>query len=124
MIQTMALVFVGGGLGSLCRWLVAIYCKNHWQIGLFPLGTLLVNLVGSFVIGLLLAEHTHTSLRQFLVLGFCGGFTTFSTLSAESYELFRLGHYSTVALYVGLSILGGLACVACGFMLRTYLLKI
>src|ERR1700748_2717071 len=96
-VSTWGAVAVGGALGSLARfWLAA------WVIMLtgprFPWGTLLINVVGSFVIGVV-AGYTitaarvtmHPDLRIFLMVGVCGGFTTFSAFSLQTFELIQSG---------------------------------
>lgn len=89
------LVFVGGGLGAAARyWLQgAIYAETGPR---FPYGTLAVNILGSFLIGLLMSSMeerflVHPSVRIFLAIGILGGFTTFSSFSFETISLFRDG---------------------------------
>jgi CrcB protein len=84
-------VLLGGALGSVLRYLVSGWVQA-WSGGLFPLGTLTVNIGGSFVIGLALGLGAGRFLvspewRLFLTTGFCGGFTTFSTFSYETLAL-------------------------------------
>ena len=124
------LVFVGGGLGAVCRYLVTTQVGARFG-NVFPFGTLTVNTVGSFLMGLimgvllLLTEQTHTVAgpwKLLLTVGFLGGFTTFSSFSMETLTLLRGGSY----LYAALNVLANLACgfaaVAGGFALaRIYL---
>lgn len=90
------------------------------------MGTLGVNVLGSLAIGvlsgLLARGSVHAeAIRAFAVVGFCGGFTTFSTFSNETFRLFEAGRYGFTALYVALSVLGGLAAVMAGYALsRTF----
>lgn len=82
-------VFLGGGLGSICRYLIAVLLQAYDLA--FPLATFVANmaaclLLGIFI-GLSLKEMLSAELRFFLMTGFCGGFSTFSTYSAESYQL-------------------------------------
>ena len=114
------LVAVGSGLGGVLRYLVP-----YW-IGAakgFPWATLTVNVVGSLLIGLLsglLARHGGSSaeaVRAFAVVGICGGFTTFSTFSNETFRLMEGGQWPSAAAYVGLSVAAGLGAVALGWWL-------
>ncbi|WP_376088328.1 fluoride efflux transporter CrcB [Roseomonas sp. CCTCC AB2023176] len=114
----LALVALGGALGSVVR-----YAAGVWLLGAlgasFPWGTLAVNVVGSAVIGViggLAAAGTVTSneLRLFVVTGVLGGFTTFSAFSLDTGTLFGRSP-ALAALYVGVTVAGGLASFAAGF---------
>ncbi|MDP4278606.1 MAG: fluoride efflux transporter CrcB [Bacteroidota bacterium] len=91
MYKTLALVFVGGGLGSVFRTLVG----KLFSFAGFPLGTFIVNIVGSLLIGFIYALFSRqvigSDYRLFFAVGFCGGFTTFSTFSNESLHYLRSG---------------------------------
>jgi CrcB protein len=109
------LVAAGGAIGCVLRfWSVQLVIRLHPAP--FPLGTLLVNVLGSFLIGVVLArlgaEH---SMRAFIVSGVLGGFTTFSAFSWDTFQLLQRGHYGEALLYVGASVLCSLAAVAIGF---------
>ncbi len=111
------LVGTGGFLGSVARYLVALLFAPM-AIG-FPFSTLTVNLVGSFLIGLLSELAVSTTLvspeaRLFLVTGFCGGFTTFSAYMYEHSMLMRDGQLFYAALYLAGSIVGGLIALYTG----------
>ena len=112
------LVAIGGGLGGVLRYLVP--CWIGAAKG-FPWATLTVNVVGSLLIGLLsglLARHggsSAESIRAFAVVGFCGGFTTFSTFSNETFRLIESSQWLSAVAYVSLSILAGLAAVFLGY---------
>jgi fluoride exporter len=98
---------LGGAVGSVLRYLLGGVVQRSAHAG-FPAGTLAVNVVGCFVIGVL-AQHymnvqTHPSMRAALITGFCGGFTTFSAFSLETVGLLRGGEYGRVATYVVLSV--------------------
>ena len=85
-----------------------------------PWGTLAVNLLGCFIIGVIYAlfsKHTSTSNSLFLLLttGFCGGFTTFSTFANESLQMLQNGNISGFITYILLSLIAGLALVALGY---------
>lgn len=117
-------VFVGGGIGAVCRHGVNIAAARVLGIG-FPWGTLVVNVVGSFVMGVLAGWFALKAgagwpqhLRLFLTTGFLGGFTTFSAFSLDAAVLWERGAQAAAAGYVaasvGLAILGlfgGLALV-------------
>ena len=114
------LVAIGSGLGGVLRYLVP--CWIGASKG-FPWATLTVNVVGSLLIGLLsglLARHgemSAESIRCFAVVGFCGGFTTFSTFSNETFRLIESSQWLSAAAYVSLSVLAGLAAVFVGYAL-------
>jgi fluoride exporter len=110
------LVLAGGATGSLVRYLAAIGINEHYD-GRFPLATFLINVTGSFLIGLLLVvldreDLLHPNLRPLLVTGFLGGYTTFSTFEWETFALGR--SVPPVAVFYALSsvLLGWLACWA------------
>lgn len=116
-------IFVGGGAGSVARYLVQVTVNEKLSPLLFPFpwGTFTVNVVGSLLIGLFysLSERFDLpfELRLFLTVGLCGGFTTFSTLSNDGLDLIKGGFYGTFALYTLISIaLGILAVLAGGFI--------
>jgi CrcB protein len=110
------LVLSGGAVGSLVRYLAALGVNEHYD-GRFPLATFLINVTGSFLIGLVLVmldqeDLLHPNLRPLLVTGFLGGYTTFSTFE---WEIFALGRSAPpMALVYGISsvLAGWLACWA------------
>ena len=112
------LVALGSGLGGVLRYLVP--CWFGAAKG-FPWATLAVNVVGSLLIGLLsglLARHggsSAESVRAFAIVGFCGGFTTFSTFSNETFRLIESNQGLSAAAYVGLSVVAGLVAVFLGY---------
>lgn len=113
-------VFIGGGVGSVARWLLSLrFNPAHHAI---PLGTLTANLIGAFVIGAALAGFTRmTQLdpvwRLLITTGLCGGLTTFSTFSAEVVLLLQEGRYAWAALNVTLNLVGSFALTALAFWL-------
>jgi len=112
-------IFLGGGLGSLMRFWVSTYTQRLWNISTFPMGTFLVNITGCFLIGILTGYFMKedNSLRYLLITGFCGGYTTFSTFSAENLHLWQNGSYGILALYSILSLGIGFLAVALGYQL-------
>lgn len=114
---TLAAVFVGGGLGTVARYLLA----SHHPVaaGGFPWVTLLVNLTGSFAIGLLVPLTEHVApraplLRPLAIIGFLGGWTTYSTLAVDATLLARHGDVLTCVAYLVATVAGGLALVVAG----------
>jgi CrcB protein len=120
-LRSLILVALGGGVGSAFRYLTT-WAAAKYLHGVFPLATLAVNLVGCFIIGLLLGafEHqqwSHPDLKFLLVTGFCGGYTTFSAFAAENLSLLQSGNTGTAFLYIAASVTVGLAATLGGFML-------
>lgn len=115
-MKPLLIIGSGGAIGSICRYLMTIFVSRYVTI-LFPMGTFLVNLSGCFIIGLLYgiaSRYAWLSLewRLFLITGICGGYTTFSSWSWESVQLFRQGSYTYFFMYVlGSVVLGLLATV-------------
>jgi CrcB protein len=92
------LVFIGGGIGSLCRFAVNLLAVKFLPLGVFPLATFAVNMTGCFLIGIvayLAGERAMipSHVKLFLTVGFLGGFTTFSSFGLETFDLLRHGHY-------------------------------
>lgn len=112
-------VFVGGGLGAVVRLLVG-RGSMAWLGTDFPWGTMVVNVIGSFLIGLSIgafsAFGTGQTMRLFLVTGFLGGFTTFSAFSLDALTLWERGQYGIAAAYVVSSVLLSLAAVVTGMV--------
>lgn len=116
-MKTIFYVFIGGGLGSVLRFLISNYTQKLWNIKEFPLGTFTVNILGCFLIGLASAYFLKIDnyLKFLIIAGFCGGFTTFSTFSIENYSLWQGGNYGILALYIILSVFVGFLAVFLGF---------
>ena len=117
-IVSVLLVALGGALGSVCRYLVGVGAGRLLGAD-FPFGTMIVNIVGSFVMGLfieLLAVRFDgsESLRLFVAVGILGGFTTLSSFSLDSVVLFERGAIGAAAVYVGGSIVLSLAALVAG----------
>ena len=106
--MTLIWIGLGGALGSVLRYTLGGAVQRFSARG-FPVGTLAVNVIGCVIIGLvmqrLLNQQTHPAARAFLIVGFCGGFTTFSTFSAETVGLMLGGEMGRATIYVVLSVL-------------------
>jgi len=111
------LVFVGGGVGSLCRYGLGRLIQSR-STASFPVGTLVVNVLGCVIIGILARQILNTQAdamaRAALITGFCGGFTTFSAFSLETVELMAGGQWGRATLYVALSLVACITGTALG----------
>jgi CrcB protein len=97
-------IAIGGASGAVSRYLLANWVHSLWE-GKLPLGTLLVNMVGSFAIGIVYVllverEMIHPDWRGVLMVGFLGAFTTFSTFSLETISLLEAGHLGHALAYM------------------------
>lgn len=114
-MKAILFVALGGGLGSVIRYLVSRLIDTN-----FPYATLIVNVLGCLIIGYVSAYysqrgiHIKEEVRLFLTVGFCGGLTTFSTFMNECSKMITYQDYMQVALYMSLSIIIGLSCVYLG----------
>jgi len=118
MIKAFLLTAAGGAIGSMFRYAATMLVGTRS----FPLPTLLVNITGSFVIGLLfglsLKENgLSENWKLFLATGLCGGFTTFSAFSMENLSLLQNGKYLIALVYITISIVLGLVAAFAGFKL-------
>lgn len=118
MFRQLIFIGIGGGIGSMLRYLVQWSVSRHVTM-VFPMGTFLVNITGCFLIGLFYALASRNNMlnfewRLFLITGLCGGYTTFSSFSYENIALLKNGHYLQFLLYTGLSIFAGLLCTIGG----------
>lgn len=116
MLKELFLVGAGSCLGGMGRYLLSLALRG--VSGGFPWGTCAANLAGCLLIGVLgglLARSEPSALQLLLMVGFCGGFTTFSTFSRESVALLQSGQLSALAGYVVLSVVGGMALTAAGY---------
>ena len=114
-------VALGGAVGSVARFLLGVLIQQRSGLT-FPLGTLVVNITGSFALGFLLRYGLATpaltpEVRALLTTGFCGGYTTFSTFSYETATLLEEGDYRRALLYVALSLVVSLAGTFLGIAL-------
>lgn len=125
----MSLVFValGSAIGGVARYLLSGALQRGTR-GSFPVGTLVVNLLGCFILGFVVQyalERPNFSpeMRLFLTAGFCGAFTTFSTFSVETFDLIEYAHYSQALLYVAASLGVGLLATTAGFLLARNVIR-
>ena len=119
MIQSVLYVALGGALGSAARFVVSRLVQEHVSTP-FPLPTMAVNIVGCLLIGLVYGfaarhEGLGDGMKLFLTVGFCGGFTTFSTFCNENLSLMRGGHALATLLYTSGSVVLGFIAVAVGY---------
>ena len=118
MLKAMLIAGLGGFVGTSLRFLTGKLCQMI-SVGAFPLGTFAVNIIGSFIIGILfgLAEKTNIispQLNVLLITGFCGGFTTFSSFADDMFLLLQQRHFMQFGLYAGASFVLGLVLVWVG----------
>ncbi len=110
-------VFIGAGLGGVFRYLLSYFVQKQFP-PYFPVGTLAVNLIGSIVLGLMIfgldeKDLINPSLKLFIGIGLCGGFTTFSTFSLETFNLLKDAEF----LFAGLNILANVFLTVFGIYL-------
>ncbi|MEB6335942.1 fluoride efflux transporter CrcB [Serratia rhizosphaerae] len=124
MLNSLLAVFIGGGLGSVLRWSISLRLNPlHPAI---PLGTLTVNLLGGFIIGLAMALMARASAidptwRLLLTTGFCGGLTTFSTFSLEVVSLLQDGRFLWALTNAMLNLAGSLLMTLLAYLLVAWI---
>ena len=119
MIRELMTVGFGGAAGSIVRYLLSGGILAGQTLLGFPAGTFTVNAAGSLLIGILLEASVSETLGWLLLVGFCGGFTTFSTFSADTVRLLRAGCYNAAAIYVALSVAVCIVFAALGMWIGT-----
>lgn len=121
MLKSILLVGIGGAVGSILRYLTSVLLNKYFQSN-FPIATFTANVLGCLLIGILLGyfEKQHLAnpeLKLLLITGFCGGYTTFSTFSAENINIIQSGQIETVFIYTALSILISFTAVWIGLII-------
>ena len=121
MIKSLLIVGLGSFCGGALRYYISTLMKSVCSQG-FPWGTLSVNLVGCLLIGLLLGIFSRCGVQSnswalLLTVGFCGGFTTFSTFANESLQMLQSGNTLNLIIYILASVIVGIALVALGYWL-------
>jgi CrcB protein len=121
------LLATGGAIGTILRYSMSGLTYRIVN-GVFPWGTIVVNLTGSFAIGLLWGffeiQNISSNMRNFIFIGILGGFTTFSTYALESLNLFRDGEIKLAMTNLLISNVCGLLLVFAGFMLSKYIINL
>ena len=120
MIKNILIVGTGGALGSIARYLITCLF-THLAI-CSELAIFLVNIIGSFIIGLLIPSAQST-LYLLMAVGFCGGFTTFSTFSVQAFQMLQSGQRLTSLIYILASVLISIAFVFLGIYLSERYIK-
>lgn len=116
MLKSLLLIFVGGGLGAVIRFLIGKYSTQYFESN-FPLGTLIANIIACLLLGIfvyqfnLKLDAAQKALYLFLIVGFCGGLSTFSTFSIETFELLKQGNYAIAILNLAISIGAGIGAL-------------
>lgn len=126
-LPALAAVAIGGALGSVTRFWLSHQVNLWLGMGGIAWGTFAVNLLGSFAIGFVLIVlhewlHADPIWRLLLIVGFLGGFTTFSTFSWDSYTLWMNGHHMTALLNVAVNLVGSLMGTGLGVWLARHLI--
>ncbi len=121
MLKTLLIVGLGGGIGSVFRYLTSVWTQKLAQSA-FPWATFIVNVLGCLIIGILVGFFTkqqieNSDLKLLFVTGFCGGFTTFSAFALENIKLFQTENSLLALLYIALSVILGVFAVWTGMMI-------
>jgi CrcB protein len=121
MLKTILYIALGGAIGSVLRYLTSVFVNKYWA-NQFPLATLLTNVLGCLIIGILIGileknNLANSNLKWLLITGFCGGYTTFSTFGYENYSLFQSNNSLLAFGYIALSILLGIFAVWLGLFI-------
>lgn len=120
MIKNVLLVLLGGGIGSVLRYLINILIVKFYPNKAY-VSTFIVNVIGCFIIGVLIGliskNNNNEYIKLVLITGFCGGFTTFSSFGLENYSLIHSGNLITSLVYMTMSISLGILFVCLGIYL-------
>lgn len=114
------LVFIGGGIGSLARYIVGLVSKNYLPQN-FPYATMLSNALSAFILGILMSylflKSGNEQQRLLIAVGFCGGFSTFSTFTYETFELLKTGNYAMAIGNIFLNLIVSMLLFVAGYKL-------
>lgn len=118
MTRSLLLIAAGSGAGGVCRFLCQQFVQKYYPASI-PLGTLSVNIIGCFIIGVIYGfsikgNMVSPDFKLLAATGFCGGFTTFSAFAYENIVLLQKGDFFNAALYILLSLIAGFAAVYAG----------
>ncbi|MFA6321624.1 MAG: fluoride efflux transporter CrcB [Candidatus Omnitrophota bacterium] len=120
------IIAMGGAVGTLFRYALSGFDRKVSN-GIFPINTLIVNLIGSLIIGFFWGLFEHLSVsshaKTFIFIGILGGFTTFSAFSLESFNLFRDGEFKIALLNIGITNILGILLVFIGFVISKYMVN-
>lgn len=125
MMRAIILVGIGGGAGSILRYLTSVVITKYFQ-AIFPWATFTANILGCLLTGMLLGlierqQAAGPDLKFLFITGFCGGYTTFSAFASENINLFQSGNSLTAFFYIAASVLTGLFAVWLGLTLSHYI---
>jgi CrcB protein len=120
MVRTLLLIAIGGSAGSVCRYLSQQFLQDHYPSSI-PIGTLFVNISGCFIVGMVYSlsgkgNIISPELRIFLVTGFCGGFTTYSSFAYENVRMVLDGEFYYASIYILVSVVIGFGAVYAGIL--------
>ncbi|WP_185766588.1 fluoride efflux transporter CrcB [Niallia circulans] len=115
MVEMLGTVAIGGFLGAISRYWLMQYIKSKIKSAM-PIATLIINLTGSFLLGLTAGFHVNETIHLLFAVGFLGAYTTFSTLAVEAAELWKGKNIRTFSWYVLISFGGGLLFAWLGYM--------
>ncbi len=118
-MKALIIVFIGGGIGSILRYLIGLLLGPYSVK--FPYATLVANIISCIILGVLIGlafkNNLSNEMKLLLMTGLCGGFSTFSTFSAESYQLFHSENYFALLTYISVSFIVGMISIFFGMKL-------
>jgi CrcB protein len=117
-MKTLLYIFIGGGTGSIARYLIARFSVNNLPQHL-PFGTIIANVLASLVLGFVAVKtfQSEQVWKPMIAIGFCGGFSTYSTFSNETFKLLQNAEYGAALLHIGLNLFLCLGAIGLGMAL-------